>query len=49
MAKESCDDPSRVTVFDSTTLCGTHQHMVLKALEMRDAVCTLDQIVYALK
>lgn len=48
MAKESCDDPSRVTVFDSTTLCGTHQHMVLKALEMRDAGCTLDQIVDAL-
>lgn len=47
--KESCDDPSRVTVFDTRTLCGPQQHMVLKAVEMRDAGCSIEEILAALQ
>lgn len=49
MAKESCDDPARVTVLDTHTLCGPHQHLVVKAVEMRDAGCSLQEILDALE
>lgn len=34
LAKNACDDPERVTVIDSMTLCGPHRALVDLALEM---------------
>lgn len=34
LAKNACDDPGRVTVIDSMTLCGPHRALVDLALEM---------------
>lgn len=44
-AKENCDDPQRVTVFNSETLCGPQKAMVEKALEMRDGGKSLEEIL----
>ncbi len=34
MARDNCDDPARVHVYNSKTLCGPHQAMVQEALRM---------------
>ncbi len=44
MAKDSCSDPDRVTVFNSTTLCGPHQELVKTALKMAEEGSAVDEI-----
>ncbi|MCF0246187.1 MAG: DegV family protein [Ileibacterium sp.] len=45
LAKDSCDDPSRVTVYNSKTLCGPQQGLVLKAVSYRDQGMNEKEIV----
>lgn len=47
-AKESCDDPDRVTVLNTETLCGPQKAIVEKALEMRDEGKSLEEILAVL-
>ncbi|MCF0259399.1 MAG: DegV family protein [Erysipelotrichaceae bacterium] len=49
MAKEDCDDPSRVTVYNSKTLCGPQQGLVLKAVEYRNKGMNEQQIIEKLQ
>ena len=44
-AKEMLDDSSRVTVFNSKTLCGPHRYMVEKAQKMKEAGCSAKEIL----
>lgn len=44
MAKQCCNDPDRVTVKNSGTLCGPQRYIVQKALEMRDAGRSVEDI-----
>ncbi len=45
IAKNSCNQPERVTVIDSFTLCGPHRALVNKALEMAKDNKSKDEIV----
>ena len=45
LAKNACDDPERVTVIDSMTLCGPHRLMVDTALEMANNGANAKEIV----
>lgn len=49
MAKDNCDDPSRVTVYNSQTLCGPHQMMVQKALKMANEKKSIPEIIEKLE
>ncbi len=44
MMKDLCDDPNRVHVYNSKTLCGPQKAMVQAAVKMRDAGASLDEI-----
>lgn len=48
IAKEQCDDPARVSVLNSKTLCGPQRSLVLKAIDMRDNGKDLEEIVETL-
>lgn len=47
-AKESCDNPDRVMVLNTETLCGPQKAIVEKALEMRDEGKSLEEILAVL-
>lgn len=49
LAKQSCTDPERVYVVNSRTLCGPHRDLVLKAVEMRDAARSMEEILQMLE
>lgn len=44
-AKGSVDNHEKITVFNSKTLCGPHRYMVEKAVEMRDAGKSAQEIL----
>lgn len=44
-AKASIDNCDKITVFNTTTLCGPHRYMLEKAVQMRDAGKTAAEIV----
>lgn len=43
MARDSCDDPDRVTVFNTRTLCAPHRVLVDRALDCRDRGLNLEE------
>ncbi len=49
MAKESCIDPSRVTIYNTQTLAGPHRHLVQMADALRQENKSVEEIVCALQ
>ncbi len=45
MMKDLCDDPNRVHVYNSKTLCGPQKAMVQAAVKMRDEGASVDEII----
>ena len=44
-AKQMVENGDKITVFNSTTLCGPHRYMVEKAQKMKEAGCSASEIV----
>ena len=49
MAKESCNYPDNISVFNSKTLCGPHRVLVNEALKMAKDGKTKEEILYMLE
>ena len=47
-AKEIADNKDDIEVFNTRTLCGPHRYMVEKALAMKNAGATMEEILHAL-
>lgn len=45
LAKNACDDPDKIHVIDSLTLCGPHRYLVNLALEMAAGNHTVSEII----
>lgn len=45
LAKNACDDPDKIHVIDSLTLCGPHRYLVNLALEMAVGNHTVSEII----
>ena len=48
-AKESCECPEKITVFNSKTLCGPHRYVVDEALKMAKEGASKDEILAMLE
>lgn len=49
MARQTCTDPERVTVFNSQTLAGPQRQLVEEAIVLRDAGLNADEIIQRLQ
>lgn len=44
-ARQMSEQPEKITVFNSRTLCGPHRYMVEKAQAMKEEGCTVEEIL----
>lgn len=49
MAKDSCDHPDKISVFNSKTLCGPHRALVNEALKMAQEGKSKEEILHMLE
>lgn len=49
LAKEQCDHPERIHIFNSMTLCGPHRLLVDEAVKMKEEGASLEEVLEMLK